>query len=522
VGPGAVAVRETVPRETARPLLELRDVRKSFGGTHALAGANLLVRPGEVHGLLGQNGSGKSTLLRVLAGFHAPDGGELWVRGERVELPLEPGRFRELGLAFVHQDLALVLELSVTENLLVSRLAHGGRIRWRAERARAAAMLTRHGLEGIDVTAPVGRLTPMQRALLAIVRAIEELRADEHDAPLLVLDEPTAFLPDEGVARLFALVRELVAGGASVLLVTHDLDEVRGVCDRATVLRDGRDVGTVEVADSEDADLVELIIGHRLERRAPASRAVREDVALRVRGLGGAIIAGVDLELHAGEVLGVTGLVGSGFEEVPRVLFGAVRGRGRLTLDGRELDLAEMTPGAAMAAGLAFVPADRQAEASVGSLSVADNVTATTLPAYRPALLSRRRMRTATGELGARFGVRPNDPRLPFGALSGGNQQKAVLAKWLQGRPALLLLEEPTQGVDVGAREQIFEAIRAAAAGGAAVICASADYEELAAVCARVAIVARGRIVSELDGAELSKERIAEQVLTSVTVQEET
>lgn len=512
--------RVQAPR--AAPVLELRGVAKHFGGVRALDGVDLVVGRGAVHGLLGQNGSGKSTLLNVLAGYHAPDAGTLTVRGRWVQLPLAPGGFRELGLAFVHQDLALIGALTVTENLAAGRLAPGGerRISWRRERRRATEILHRYGLASIDVTAPVARLAPMQRALLAIVRAVEELRESHREAPLLVLDEPTAFLPREGVDRLFALIRGLVAEGASVLLVTHDLDEVREVCDRATVLRDGRVAGSVDVAATSEGELVELIVGHRLEerRRSRARARVHRSDAVRVRELSGPTLVGLDLDLHPGEVLGVTGLLGSGFEEVPQLLFGAAPGTGTIHLDGAVLDVDRLTPRRAMGMGIALVPADRAAEATIAGLSVTDNVTMTTLDRYGGrARLSRPGMHRAARELGARYGIRPNAPRMPLGALSGGNQQRAVLAKWLQSRPALLLLAEPTQGVDVGAREHIFEAIRSAAREGAAVLCASADDDQLAAVCDRLVIVARGKAVLELTGTELTKERIAEQVLTSVS-----
>jgi ribose transport system ATP-binding protein len=501
------------------PLVELTGISKRFGGARALIDVDLRIEPGEVHGLLGQNGSGKSTLLKVPSGFHDPDAGSLTVRGEPVPLPLAPGAFRSLGFAFVHQDLALVPALSVAENLIVSRLASRGRISWRRENAAAARLLGSYGLEGIDPRAPVARLTQMQRALVAIVRAVEELRVDGHDSGLLVLDEPTAFLPRVGIERLFGLVRELVRGGGSVLFVTHDLDEVREVCDRVTVLRDGRLAGTAELAGTSVDDLVEMIIGHRLERRAPERReATASAVALCARGVGGSIVRRVDLDVQRGEVLGITGLLGSGFEELVHVLFGAREGTGTLEVSGTTVDVAGLRPRRAMELGMGFVPADRPLDAVIGSLSVTDNVTMTTLAAHRGALgLSRAGLRATAAEIGERHAVTPNRPELPLQALSGGNQQKAVLGKWLQIEPPVLLLDQPTQGVDVRAREQIFGAVRAAAARGTAVVCASADYEELAGLCDRVLVLARGEVVLELSGDELTKERIAEQVLTSTS-----
>jgi ribose transport system ATP-binding protein len=440
-------------------LLELTGLTKSFGGARALSEVDLQIQPGEVHGLLGQNGSGKSTLLKVLAGFHEPDAGTLLVRGQEVALPLAPGAFRAFGLAFVHQDLALVPALSVTENLIVSRLAGRGRgrIRWGVENRQAAAVLDRYGLTGIDPDAPVSRLTQMQRALLAIVRAVEELRADDHAAPLLVLDEPTAFLPRTGIERLFALVRGIVEEGGSVLFVTHDLDEVHEVCDRVTVLRDGKRAGTLTVADTTTDDLVD-------------------------------------------------------------VLFGSRPGRGEVEIEGETRDLAKLQPRDAIALGVSFVPADRASDATIQRLSVTDNVTMTTLGAHRGGFgLSRGSMEAKALELGEQFAVTPNDPALDLAALSGGNQQKAVMAKWLQVDPRVLLLDQPTQGVDVRAREQIFAAIRATAASGTAVLCASADYDELASLCDRVIVLARGRVVLQLDGPGLSKDDIAEKVLTSTS-----
>jgi ribose transport system ATP-binding protein len=502
-----------------RPLVELTGVSKRFGGARALIDVDLRIDHGEVHGLLGQNGSGKSTLLKVLSGFHEPDAGALTVRGEPVGLPLAPGVFRTLGFAFVHQDLALVPSLSVTENLIVSRLAGRGRISWRRENEAAAELLGSYGLEGIDPRAPVARLTQMQRALVAVVRAVEELRTDGHASGLLVLDEPTAFLPRVGIERLFGLVRDIVGGGGSVLFVTHDLDEVREVCDRVTVLRDGRRAGTAEVAGTSVEDLVEMIIGHRLERRAPERRkAACGAIALRGRGIAGGIVRGVDLDVARGEVLGITGLLGSGFEELVHVLFGAREGQGTLEVGGEAVEVGGLTPRRAMDLGMGFVPADRPLDAVIGSLSVADNVTMTTLAAHRGRLgLSRAGLKATAAEIGERHAVVPNRPELPLQALSGGNQQKAVLGKWLRIDPPVLLLDQPTQGVDVRAREQIFSAVRAAAARGTAVVCASADYEELAGLCDRVLVLARGEIALELTGDELTKERIAEQVLTSTS-----
>ena len=500
------------------PRLALTGLSKHFGGVQALDGANLRVQPGEVHGLLGENGSGKSTLIKVLAGYHAPDAGRLEIDGTDVPMPLHTGQFRALGLSFVHQDLGLIPSISVLENLTLGELAAARRrawTSWRRERRRARETFARYGVS-LDPRAPVSALTPLERALLAIVRAVEGL---EHGRGMLVLDEPTVFLPRADVDRLFALVREVAATGASVLFVSHDLDEVAEITDRVSVLRDGRTVGTVETATTDTARLVELIIGRRLSDLVAAHHDLRDRPrAVAVEGLAGGAVDDVSFEVHDGEVLGITGLVGSGFEDVPYLLFGAARAaRGTLVVDGARLDLTSLTPREALRAGVAAIPADRQRDGALTALSVGDNVTMQTLDEHvRYGALNRRRVLQEARALTERFDVRPPDPTLRYSSLSGGNQQKALLAKWFQTEPALLLLHEPTQGVDVGAREQIFEMVRAAAGEGRCVLCASSDYEQLAAICDRVLVLGRGRVVRELTGDEVTKERITEQAYASI------
>lgn len=505
------------------PALSLRGVSKHFGGVRALDGVDLTVECGEVHGLLGENGSGKSTLIKILAGFHAPDGGELEVHGEPVGLPLSPGQFRALGISFVHQDLALVPSMTVVENLRAGMIARSrGRpfVSWAAERRRARETFARYDVT-IDPAAVVGDLRPVERALLAIVRALEEIRKEATDGSgLLVLDEPTVFLPRADTEHLFALVREIAAGGGSVLFVSHDLDEVHEVTDRVTVLRDGHVVGTQVTADAVEGQLVEMIIGRRLAAYEAEHRDLTDRVAtFAVSGLTGAGVHDVDIEAHDGEVVGLTGLAGSGFEAVPYLVFGAwPAATGTLTLDDEVRSLPHMTPRAAISDGIALIPGDRQRDGSVGGLPITDNITLLQLPRYlRAGLLRRSEMRDGAGEVMARFDVRPGEPTLDYGALSGGNQQKALLGKWLEGRPRVLLLHEPTQGVDIGARQQIFETIRAVAADGARVLVASSDYEQLAAICDRVLIFGRGRVARHLRGGDITKDRITEQCYAAAT-----
>jgi ribose transport system ATP-binding protein len=504
--------------EGVPPRLELRNLAKSFGGTQALRGVDLAVLPGEVHGLLGENGSGKSTLIKILAGFHQPDHGEMKIDGTPVRLPLAPGQFRELGMSFVHQDLGLVESLSALENLRVAEIAASRprwRISWRRERRRARETFERYGVR-IDPTATVAELKPVERALLAIVRAIEEIREVGRGHGLLVLDEPTVFLPREGIERLFSLVRDAASAGAAILFVSHDLDEVREITDRVTVLRDGARVGTVVTRETRESTFVEMIIGRRLAALAEPDHAdlTQRRVAVSVQGLTGLNLTDVSFELHEGEIVGLTGLMGSGFEEVPYLLYGARRARaGRLVVGGNTIDVTRLTPAAATQAGVALIPADRKTDGSVGSLPVVENMALAVLDRYfNGVYLERRRMRRETSALMRQFDVRPSDPELPYGALSGGNQQKALLAKWFQADPRVLLLDEPTQGVDVGARQQIFGVIRTAVAeGGMHVLCASSDHEQLSSLCDRVIVFGRGRVWRELVGDDVTKDRIVEQ-----------
>jgi ribose transport system ATP-binding protein len=529
--PGAkLAPGPVTGSESPVPVLKLSDLSKAFGGAHALLGVDLTIEPGEVHGLLGENGSGKSTLIKILNGFHTPNSGSLQIAGEPIAMPLAPGQFRELGLSFVHQDLGLIPELSVLENLRVGELIanRSSWIAWRTERQRASETFARYGLK-LDPAAMVSELTQTERALLAIVRAVEGIRTRQDESGirhgLLVLDEPTVFLPRDGIDQLFRTVREIVSSGdASVLFVSHDLDEVLEVTDRVTVLRDGRRQGTVRTAETSEAQLVEMIIGRRLESSAlHVQELAGHEVELSVRGLCGGVLEELDFDIRKGEILGITGLAGSGFEDVPYFLFGAENaGAGTLSVRGVTFDLPQMSPDRAVGNGFALLPADRQRDGSVANLTVGDNVMLQVLPRYRSFYgLRRRLMNRRAGELLEHFDVRPPDPEAAYENLSGGNQQKAMLAKWLQTEPKVIFLHEPTQGVDVGARAQIFAMLGDTAKSGACVLCASSDYEQLAAVCDRVLIVARGRLVGEVTG-EVTKERIAAKVYSSVTLRDTT
>jgi ribose transport system ATP-binding protein len=496
--------------------LSVRDLSKSFSGARALDGISFDVAPGEVRGLLGQNGSGKSTFVKLLAGFHAPDAGSLTLHGQPVKLPLDPGDFRRLGLSFVHQNLGLVPSLNVLENLRVGALIRPGRpfISWGREYRAAEATFARFGLD-IDPSARVADLSQVDRALLAVVRAFEELRpgGQTQGTPgLLLLDEPTPFLPKSGVDKLFALVRRIVADGASVIFISHDIDETLEITERLTVLRDGKVAGSLVTRESNRDEIVEMIVGRRVERTvAPAPPPRSAPLRAKATAVAGAGLHPTDIEVRQGEVLGLTGLIGSGYEQLVYLLFGARPATsGNFELDGAAFDLRTMTPALAMAHGMALLPADRQGASGVDALSIAENMLLPDIDVFfRRGLLNRRAIGKKASELSALYEVRPNNPSLRLGALSGGNAQKVLLAKWLNRRPGLLLLDEPTQGVDVGTRAQLFRAVHEAAAQGAAVICASSDLEQLADLCSRVLVFGRGRVIADVTGAEITKDALA-------------
>jgi ribose transport system ATP-binding protein len=517
------------PRAPAvTPLLEIDGLSKSFGTTRALDAAWLRIMSGRVHGLVGQNGSGKSTLVKVLSGYHEPEpGARIVVDGKEATRALGAGGSRALGLRFVHQDLGLVGGLSVTENLLVDRFVGEPRawLRWRAEHAKAADLLASFGVR-IDPRRTVGELPAAVQAMVAIVRAAEGLRANRPGAGsrgILVLDEATASLPLAARDQLQSVVRAVVALGHSVLFVSHFPDEVLEWADQVTVLRDGRVVADRPTEGMTEDELVELIIGRRMETHHGGPASVVDDGAapsVRVTGLCGHEVEELSFEVRPGEVLGVTGLVGSGFDEVTRVLGGAGTARGGvMELDGRTWSLPAFSPVSARRAGVSFVPHDRQRLGAAPALTVSENISLAILDRFRGAAgrIRHRRLRQEVRRLLEDYGVRPPDPNLALGNLSGGNQQKVVIAKAMASLPRVLLLDEPTQGVDVGARAEILGKLRDVARSGTAVVCATTDASQLEELCDRVVVLRRGRLCAELTGDAINEDRIVEETYSSVS-----
>jgi ribose transport system ATP-binding protein len=508
-------------------LLTVSDLTKAFNGVPALRGVDLDVRAGEVHGLLGANGSGKSTLIKILAGFHDGDGGKVTVGGHTVRSPFGARGLRDHGLGFVHQDLGLAGAGTVLEHMA---LDSGGdapgwrRVGWRSERRRVGELLERFEIE-VDPDAAIDALTPVQRAMVAVVRAVgsQELASvragGSRAGQILILDEPTVFLPRHEVGLLFDLLRRLRDRGDAVLLVSHDLDEILEVTDRVTVFRNGRTAGTCVTAGATRDDLVQLILGARDEHVAKGSVAVRRDrpALLSARGLRGVRVRDLDLELFAGEVVGVTGLAGSGFEELPELLFGArSAAAGKVAHGSRTID--RPTPARSMEAGVVLIPADRKGQGGAQELTVLENMSLPFLDGRaRGIAVDWRGLGRRTQETCDRLGVVPPNPQALFGHLSGGNQQKALLGKWMDTSPQVMLLSEPTQGVDVGARREIFTLIRSAVAQGMAVLCATSDYEQLVEMADRVVVLDGGRISAEITGSNITKDVLASAVYAEET-----
>lgn len=500
--------------ELTNPVLSVRGLSKTFSGRTVLRAVDLDVLPGEIHGLVGQNGSGKSTLIKILAGYYTPDaGGALSIAGEPIPLPLDARKSDASGLSFVHQDLGLAPTMTVLENLRVGHYDTGAmwRMRWGSERRRVRDLLGQFRADHISPDALVLSLSAVDRAMVAIVRALD--RIGEHQRGVLVLDEPTVYLPRDGVERLFATLRRVTESGYGVIFVTHRLEEVRAVTDRVTILRDGARVDTAVTRDLTERDLLERILGRVLGQLYPSRAEVQGDILMDTEIVSGGGLADFRLQLRRGEVVGLTGLLGMGHDRVPYLLFGAGgEAQGGLQIGGRRHDLLDFSPRRAIEARLALLPADRLQNGSAQEASVLENLTLATVSRYfRGGLLRHQQERRRVTQLLGDFQVMPPDPDKRFAELSGGNQQKALVGKWFQVDPLVLLLHEPTQGVDVGARQQIFQRIRDFAAGGGAILIASVEYEDLAHLCDRVIVFRHGRAVSELRKPNLTEPMIVEQ-----------
>jgi ribose transport system ATP-binding protein len=492
-------------------LLQMTGIVKEFPGVRALGGVDLEVRAGEVHCLLGQNGAGKSTLIKVLAGVHQPDEGSIAWDGETVSLG-SPHAALKAGIATIYQELDLVPELTVAENIFLGHelSTAGFSQRIRANRT-SRELLTRLGHAEISPTRTVGSLAPAGQQIVSMARALSR------DTRLLILDEPSAVLDQEGVANLFRVIRGLAAEGVAVVYISHRLEEIREIGDRITVLKDGRTVATgLAVAETPTSELIRLMTGRAIEYVFPPRPSVAADgpVVLEVRDLSlSGVFRGVDLTVRAGEIVGLAGLVGAGRSEILETLYGARRATsGTVSVDGQRLRRGSVT--AAVTAGVGLAPEERKSQALLLDQSVASNITVSSLGAFsRLGFVNRAAERKKASELTRSLDVRPDGVTRAVRTLSGGNQQKVVLARWLQRGCRVLLLDEPTRGVDVGARTEIYQLVRRLADSGVAVVVVSSEVEEVLGLADRVLVVREGEVVHEAAATELDESRVLDLVM---------
>ena len=507
-------------------VLEVEGVSKTFTRTQALSAVSMTIEPGEVHALLGQNGSGKSTLIKILSGYHAPDpGGGIRVEGQ--DLPLQsPVQSYRLGCRFVQQDLGLVSTLSVLDNMALGSgfPTQFGTIKGKATYKQAKADLERLSLD-IDPRALVATLSASERTGVAIARALRE--DPQYPACLLVLDEPTATLPVDEVDHLLDRVSAMAATGVGVLYVTHHLGEVFRVAHKVSVFRDGIVVGAGRVRDFDHTAIVELLAGEELlaeeteSRRQRSARGAARDheTVFDVKDLRAGALAGVSFSVERGEIVGIAGLAGSGRDSVLGASFGALpRTAGEVAAGGQPLPAAR--PDLAIGRGIAYLAPDRKIGGGVMTMSARENLTLPDLKPFWKGLRLRRRTETKrTKEWFERLSVRPNDAvNDPLSIFSGGNQQKILFGKWLSQKPSVFLLDEPTQGVDVGAKADLHRELVTAAEDGAAVVVSSSDLEELADLCDRVLVIVDGKVSSVLEGADLTEGNITRRFMPIAAV----
>ena len=497
----------------ASPLLVMADIVKRFPGVIALRGVDLEVLPGEVHCLLGQNGAGKSTLIKVLAGVHSPDEGRISWNGSDIQLS-HPQAAMDLGIATIYQELDLVEGLTVSENIYLGHEKSRFGFSRRAEAARATAALhARLGPPEISPSAEVGSLSAAGQQIVSMARALSR------DARLIVMDEPSAVLDGEEVQNLFKIVDDLAAAGVAVVYISHRLEEIRRIGDRITVLKDGRSVASgLDAHATPTAELIRLMTGRSIEyvfpprlRKPPATDT---EPLLSVRGLTRrGEFADIDFDVRPGEIIGLAGLVGAGRSEIVETVFGARRAdRGQVTVAGRALPNGSVR--AAVDAGVGLCPEERKFQGLLLDQPVYQNISLASLRRFAAAGFSRAAgEKTAAMAVAATVHVHPADPDRPVRTLSGGNQQKVLLARWLLRECRVLLLDEPTRGVDVGARTEIYALVRQLADSGVAVVVVSSEVEEVLGLADRILVVAGGRVLYDGDAARIDENRVLDLIM---------
>ncbi|KAA3446375.1 D-xylose ABC transporter ATP-binding protein [Mesorhizobium sp. SARCC-RB16n] len=507
------------PAEAASPiLLAVESVTKHFAGVTALSDVSLDVRPGEILGLLGENGAGKSTLLKILSGVMPPSGGRITFDGADYR-PASPQDAKRLGIVTIYQELSLIPTLTVAENIFIGRAPTGplGLVSWRKMEQDSRAIIARVGLS-IDPMTPVSALSVAEQQLVEIARALSL------KSRLIIMDEPTSALTETEVQRLLSIMDRLRKDHVAIMFVTHRLEEASAICDRMTVLRDGRLAGHLERQGGpiKLPAIIEKMVGRAASElyARPAQRAVAGDVVLSVRGLRtvrdpeaphAIVLDGVDIDLKAGEILGVAGLVGSGRTELARAIFGADRiAAGTIALDGKRI--APASPADAIALGIGLVPEDRKHQAIFAALGILPNFSVASLGRFSNGLgfMAERRERDALSGFRKMLSIRMASAEQAIEGLSGGNQQKVILARWLARDPKVLIVDEPTRGVDVGAKAEVHQILVQLAARGIAVMMISSELPEVLAVSDRIVTMRRGRITGQMPGVEANEEKLME------------
>ena len=488
---------------TAVPLLVLSGIVKRYGEVVAVDGVDLVVGEGEVHALVGENGAGKTTLMKVLSGAIAPDRGTIAIDGHEVSFA-SPADAIAAGIGMIPQDLQLVPAMSVSENIVlgVEPVRRRGPFLDRTARNVIAAGALRQLDESLDLDAPAGSLPVAGRQLVEIARGIVRR------VRILALDEPTAALSDRETTRLFALIRRLSADGVGIIYISHRLDEVLAIADRVTVLRDGKGIATEAASKLDRAALVRLMVGREVPPPEPGGSRSPGEPMLTLSGVSGGAVSGIDLTLRRGEVLGIAGLVGAGRTELTRLIFGADRrSGGRMSVEGR--DVAPRSPREAIALGIGLLTEDRDGLGLIRPMNVRENITLAGLSRFArgPFVAKSDEAAAARGHV-ERLRIKAPSIEAPVTQLSGGNRQKVVLARWIETRSKILIFDEPTAGVDVSAREEIHALIGELAAGGRGVIVVSSDLDELLALCDRIVVMRRGRIMGELAGRTATREAV--------------
>lgn len=492
------------------PRLQFEGISKSFPGVRALAEVSLAIAPGEVHGLLGENGAGKSTLLRILSGVFKPSTGTILIDGQPVTLK-GPVEARAAGVAMIHQELQQVPRLSVAQNMFLGHpLTIGGIFVSRREQERRASEALARIDPSIDPRVPIGTLKVAQRQIVEIARALLDR------ARIVAMDEPTSSLTPNEFERLAEVIQQLAADGVTVIYVSHKMDEVFRVCRRASVMRDGSLVGVVDLSQVSESAVVAMMVGRELAGEHQSSHAT-ETVRLRARGISSQKVRDVSFDLHRGEVLGIAGLVGSGRTELLRLLAGAdPMISGTMEVDGKPV--APASPRAAIAAGIALLPEERKREGIVPLRSVKNNIALASMNTFAPrGWIEERKLRAVAEDKLRRVNLRPFMPDRPIRLFSGGNQQKAIIGRWLAAGTQILLFDEPTRGIDVGAKAEIYHLIEELAADGHAIIVVSSELPEIIRLSDRVLVMREGAVAAELGRAELTEHAIAAHAIPQTT-----